>query len=121
MNRLISILLFLSTVVIASPVLAQEGSVDIASCLPETGSRVPVEKATVYAMVEEGETLYHYVVLHPKDTSQSLGIVLVEVTNNQCKGHLVDFNGTTLPFENFVPKSVAEKLTEQAAYNWKNR
>lgn len=121
MKRLISSLFLASAAVIPISVLAQNGNVDIASCIPETGSRTPVEQAIVYATTTQDATTYHYVVLHPKDMSQSIGIVLVEVTEGQCKGHLVDFEGQTLPFDQFIPASVAEELEEQATENWNNR
>lgn len=121
MKRFISSLFLVSAVAIPSPVLAQNDSVDIASCIPETGSRTSVEQAIVYATTTQDATTYHYVVLHPKDLSQSIGIVLVEVTGDQCKGHLVDFEGQTLPFEQFVPASVAKELVEQATSNWNSR
>lgn len=120
MKRLISSLLILSAFVLPSRALAQNSGID-ASCIPETGSRIPVEKAVIYATTTQDATTYHYVVLHPKDLSQSLGVVLVEVTGGQCKGQLVDFAGNTLPFEQFVPAPVAKELVEQATRNWNNR
>ncbi|ABW33040.1 hypothetical protein [Acaryochloris marina] len=120
MKKLLTTLLILSAVALPSQVLAQNSSID-ASCIPETGSRIPVEKAVIYATTTQDATTYHYVVLHPKDLSQSLGVVLVEVTGGQCKGHLVDFAGNTLPFEQFVPAPVAKELVDQATRNWNNR
>jgi hypothetical protein len=121
MKRLIPSLLIASTFLLPRNVFAENKGVDIASCIPEIGSRMPVESAVIYATTTQDATTYHYVVLHPKDMSQSLGIVLVEVTESKCKGHLVDFDSHTLPFENFVPASVAKELVDQANRNWNNR
>lgn len=121
MKRWISSLLIVSALLLPRNVLAENKSLDIASCIPETGSRIPVESAEIYATTTQNGITYHYVVLRPKDISQSLGIVLVEVAGNECKGHLVDFDSHTLPFENFVPASVAKELVDQANRNWNNR